>query len=117
MRCPVCDGPLENREVAPCFDCGDDPHELDELRRGEHTYRWYRIYGQRIVLCDFCDADFASYDPKYFGKQPGHGWWAEFEPLERVEDPQPTKDGYCPSCHRRLAFLRFLRSAREHNAA
>jgi hypothetical protein len=31
-----------------------------------------------------------------------------------VLDPQPTKDKYCPSCERRLAFLWFLAQVREH---
>ena len=49
MNCPICHGSLEERDVAPCFDCGDEPQELDEMIRGEHTYGRFRVFGQEIV--------------------------------------------------------------------
>lgn len=118
MNCPICHGPLEQRQVAPCFDCGHDPSELEELLRGEHQYRWYLSFGQRIVLCDFCDADIGSYLPEYFGLPAGPcGGEYLLESLEPVADPRPAVDACCPACQHRLAFLLFLQAARESNAA
>ena len=117
MNCPICGGALQSREIAPCYDCGDRPSELEELRRAEHRYRWYRVFGQRIVLCDFCDADFGSYFPEYFGLPPGPCGDYGLEPLEPVAHPKPAIDACCSTCKHRLAFLLFLQAAREFNAA
>src|SRR4051794_5038082 len=59
--CPICYGPLEFREVAPCYDSGHDPEELEHLSAGRHTYAELRIFGLTIVLCNFCWVDFSSY--------------------------------------------------------
>lgn len=68
---------LEVREVAPCFDCGHDPHEPDQLANGE--------------------VDFASYDPAYFGRPQGakRGPF-EFVFVRQITDPSPGKDKYRP---------------------
>src|SRR5688572_17248489 len=67
-QCPICFTTLEACEVAPCMDCGHVPQELEHLREGQHTYAEYRIFGPlSLVLCDFCQVDFDSYDPAYFG--------------------------------------------------
>lgn len=113
--CPICGGALEDIEVAPCYDCGHEPAELDELSRREHEYFVYSCFGQEIVLCDFCDVDFGSYHPKYFGSKRA---WPEDGPLERVrgiDDPRPARDGYCARCRHRKAFLSFLKAARKYN--
>ena len=48
------------------MECGGDDFELDHFK--EHNYTEYEIFfDQRLVLCDFCDVDFGSYDPTYFG--------------------------------------------------
>jgi len=117
-HCPICYELLEVREVGPCMECGSDPREIEEARAGQHTYAEYRIFGElSLVLCDFCQADFSSYDPTFFGLVPGqrvgmeHGWIF-------VRDVQPvlTKDKCCPSCGYRLPFLEFIVHARElHN--
>ncbi len=116
-RCPICSGSLGQREVAPCYDCGHETSELGELVRGEHEYFWYSVFGQRLVLCDFCDADFGSYLPQYFGLPDGPcGSYQGLERHETISDPQPAMDGYCATCQHRLAFLEFLRAARQHNS-
>ena len=63
--CPICGGSLQERTVAPCFDCGHAESELREFAAGEHEYHLYRVFGPEIVPCDFCDADFGSYYPSY----------------------------------------------------
>jgi hypothetical protein len=113
-HCPVCFAPLETREVAPCYDCGHIERELAELAAGEHTYAEYQIFGLRVVLSDYCDADFGSYYPSYFGL-PDHDRQA-LDRLEFVREVDPATqsryDKYCSVCQHRLAFLRFLAEAR-----
>ena len=109
---------MRERTVAPCFDCGHAESELRELAAGEHEYHRYRVFGQEIVLCDFCDRDFGSYYPSYFGL-PGEARGArnyELDLVARVDDPQPAADFVCESCEHRLAFLKFLATARRANA-
>ena len=67
-QCPLCFSPLESREVTPCMDCGHDPTELQHFAEHCHSYAEYRILDSlSLVLCSFCQVDFGSYDPTYFG--------------------------------------------------
>src|SRR5258708_39631266 len=107
-NCPICFSALEPREVAPCMDCGHDPQDVQHFEDGKHTYAEYRIFDDlSLVLCDFCQADFSSYDPAYFGLPPktsiglGH-----ISLLGDVSPPEHTFDKICPQCQRRLAFLK-----------
>lgn len=111
-HCPICYGPLDTREVAPCYDCGADPTELAHLAQRRHSYAEMRIFGVNIVLCNFCRVDFSSYDPTYFGLAPGTRSERDMVFVGDVLNPQPTKDKYCPNCGRRLAFLRFVAEVR-----
>jgi hypothetical protein len=112
-HCPICYAELEVRDVAPCFDCGAVPEELDHLAKGQHTYIEVLAFGVPIVLCNFCLVDFSSYDPAYVNRPPrtklGLG---EFVEVRAITDPSPGKDKFCPVCRRRLAFLRFLAKIR-----
>lgn len=117
-HCPICYEPLEVREVGPCMDCGSDPREVDEALAGVHTYAEYRIFGDlTLVLCNFCQVDFSSYDPTYFGLSPGkrvgmeYGWQ-----FVRDVSPQIVKDKCCSKCGYRLPFLEFIIRARELHA-
>lgn len=65
-NCPLCYTELIVKDATPCMECGGDDFELDHYT--EHHYKEYELYfGQRLILCDFCDVDFSSYDPTYFG--------------------------------------------------
>lgn len=114
-QCPLCFSPLETREVAPCMDCGHDPQELQHFAEGRHTFAEYRIFDSlSLVLCSFCQVDFGSYDPAYFGLPASAR--IGFEHISFVRDvvpPPHTFDKVCPECHRRLSFLQFLSAARE----
>jgi len=94
-HCPICYGPLEVRDVAPCWNCGHDPAELDHLKAGRHKFAELRLQDAYIVLCDFCQLDFWSFDPAYFGRNP------EFRPgknlilVRDVVNPAVAKDKYC----------------------
>jgi hypothetical protein len=112
-RCPICFGVLESREVAPCYECGHDPNELDHLAGGRHTFCEMRAFGVDIVLCDFCRVDFSSYDPTCFSRVRGTRPERELVFVRDVLNPQQTRDKFCPGCGKRLAFLRFLARVRE----
>jgi hypothetical protein len=112
-HCPICHTKLEGRDVAPCFDCGDDPRELDDLANGKHTYSEVLAFGVPLVVCNVCEADFASYDQAYFNRpREARQGLGEFVFVRQLLHPVPAKDKYCPACSRRLAFLRFLAAVR-----
>jgi len=111
-QCPICATPLETRVVAPCYDCGHLPRELDDLDENAHTYDEVELLGSQAVLCDFCQVDFDSYDPAYFGRPRGASVGTGMQFIREIRDPRPGVDAYCPTCQRRLAFLRFLAEAR-----
>ena len=53
------------------MDCGHDPQELQHFADCQHTYAENLIFGPlSLVLCNFCQVDFGSYDPTYFGLPP-----------------------------------------------
>lgn len=116
-NCPICNGILEEKTVAPCFDCGYDSTELEELGKGEHEYFLYRIFELELVLCDFCDADFGSYYPEYFGLKGEFpkGQNYDLQRMGQVKTPSISRDLYCKECKHRLAFLDFLKNARINN--
>lgn len=117
ILCPICAGSLEERTVAPWFDCGHSPSELGEYERGEHDYHIFSIWGQELALCDFCDADFGSYYPDYFGLPEGPLPDYPLQLIRKIEQPSLAKDLYCSHCKHRLAFLNFLSKVRAQNAA
>jgi hypothetical protein len=120
QRCPICYSGLEARPVAPCYDCGHSERELVELAAREHTYHEFRAFGQHsLTLCDFCDADFGSYYPSYFGLPDRGRVIGEVLQLVRAIDPSPFPiiDGYCEECQHRLAFLEFLAAVRQQHSA
>lgn len=116
INCPICSTQLQPIEVAPCFDCGHAPRELDECIRGEHEYQLFELWGREIVLCDFCDADFGSYYPNYWGLPKGPLPGYPLRLLRKLENAGIGQDLYCPSCDHRLAFLLFRSYAMAHNA-
>jgi hypothetical protein len=116
-RCPLCFGPLEVRDVAPCAECGGAPTELDHLREGRHTYQVMRLLGGfELTLCNFCMVDFGSRDPAYFGLPPGTR--IGFETMQFVPDVIPAvgRDQFCVDCGHRLTFLRLVAACREREA-
>ena len=117
MKCPICSSTMNPIDTAPCYDCGHMQSELDEFRNDEHEYHWFKVFGQTIILCDFCDADFGSYFPDYFGLPGRLSEYGEYplKMLKKVEKPEIEKDYYCEKCQHRLAFLQFLKLSREIN--
>ena len=113
-HCPICFEEIEVRDVAPCFDCGWDPTELEHLAAGKHTYMEVLAFGIPIVVCNFCLVDFSSYDPAFFNLRPGAKiGLGEFVEVREIANPSRSKDKFCPACRRRLAFLRFLEKVRD----
>ena len=114
-HCPLCYGELETRDVAPCMDCGWDPQELEHFTAGKHSYAELEVlFGERLVLCDFCQVDFASYDPTFVGLDAGACiGLKDMRFVRDIDGPSLGKDKFCPSCHHRLAFLEFVARVRE----
>ena len=119
-HCPICYSALESRTVAPCWDCGHLESELADFAAGMHTYGEYRAFGQYpVILCNFCLADFGSYDPRYFSLPEKIRSASTILEFARNFDPPalPVMDGYCDECRHRLAFLRFVVAVRNRNEA
>ncbi len=98
-------------DVAPCFDCGHAQQEIEHLSQGEHDYHVFEIWGCEIVLCDFCDADFGSYLPRYWGLPEGPLPDYPLRLIRKLQSPKVSQDAYCASCKHRLAFLSFRQQA------
>jgi len=111
-NCPICYASLEVRDVAPCWDCGADSAELGRLAEGCHKYAEFLIF-DAIILCDFCQVDFGSYAPDYFGRSHRVHYGKGMAFVRDVLKPQASKDKFCANCGPRLAFLRFLARVRE----
>ena len=114
-QCPICYTPLEVTDVAPCMECGNIPQEIEHALAGKHSYAEMRIFGDlTLVLCDFCQVDFGSYDPTFFGMpRDARIGYEKMQFLRAVEDVVIAKDKYCPQCGFRLPFLKFVQQARE----
>ena len=101
------------------MECGADPAELDHARTGQHTYAIYRIFGKfELALCNFCQVDFSSYDPQFFGltRKRKAGVGHNFDFVKDLKDLSIRKDKWCPKCGFRIGFLRFVLAAREANS-
>lgn len=116
-HCPLCFNALETRDVAPCWECGHLPEEIEHTRTGQHTYAEMRVFGElSAVLCDFCQVDFGSFDPTFFGLPRGvRIGYQKMQFIRAIENIAIVKDKYCPQCGYRLAFLQFVDEARQRN--
>ncbi len=118
INCPLCSGPLEARQMAPCHDCGENPEELEHFRQGEHTYAVFEVFpGLELTLCDFCSDDFSAYNPEFFGlpRQTKLGW-EKLKLVRPVDQPAIEMGKVCADCGSRLEFARFVVRARAmHN--
>src|SRR5205085_12458687 len=94
-----------------CYDCGALPEELVHLQEGKHKYAELELFGSNLILCDFCQVDFDSYSPGYFRRTGKPRFSSQMRFVRDVEKPSLSNDKYCPNCHRRLVFLRFLAHA------
>lgn len=120
-HCPICWEKLEVIDVAPCDDCGWDTDEIQQFKEQKHTYSKFEVYGSELVLCNFCDVDFSSYHPSYWGfpdkEKVGFGSKG-FRKIEEIpyQNLSISKDKFCPSCKARLTFLEALAKARNANS-
>jgi hypothetical protein len=114
-HCPVCYSELLVKKVTPCSECGADDFELDHYK--EHNYHEYIIcHDLRLVLCDFCDVDFGSYDATYFGFEKGRRiGYEDFKLVREVTEIKMVHGKYCPDCNYTLPFLKFVRDCRIAN--
>lgn len=125
-QCPICGNELEVKEVTPCFDCGSIDDQVTLLRQDveegyEHDsirYNVYRIFNQiEISLCELCAMEFSQYDPHYFGLLSSQELkYGKMQFIKSVREPQVGKDKYCPSCQKRLSFIKFVLEVRNKDA-
>ncbi|MDB4106849.1 hypothetical protein N9595_00055 [Bacteroidia bacterium] len=114
-NCPICNSVLTDRIVTPCMDCGGDEFELDHYLK--HRYTKYETYfGSLLTLCNYCETDFGSYKPTYFGfpvyKRLGI---QDFNFIRELKDVKLSTDKFCLTCNQRLAFLKFTKHCRTNN--
>jgi len=92
------------------MDCGHLPEELVHFSEGQHTYDEIELLDRfRLVLCDFCQVDFGSYEADYLGlpKRRRVGF-EHMRVIRHFADPSVGKDWVCKVCNHRSAFLKFL---------
>lgn len=89
--------------------------EIEHALAGKHTYAEMRIFGNlSVVLCNFCQVDFGSFHPDYFGlPRNARIGYEKMQFVRAVPEVFIGKDKYCPQCNLRLAFLKFVVAARE----
>jgi len=114
-QCPLCYSELKIKDFAPCDDCGGFEEEINHFKEGIHKYNIYDVYnGLKLQLCNFCDIDFGSYLPEYFGFSGSNPiGYENFIFLSHVNNPYIQKSKYCPECNKGLRFLTFVRDLRE----
>jgi hypothetical protein len=105
----------EVTDVAPCMKCGNIPEEIEHALAGKQPYAEMRLFGDlTLVLYDFCQLDFGSSDPTFFGlPREARIGDDKMQFLRTVEKVFICKDKCCPQCGYRLPFLKFVRKARE----
>lgn len=120
-QCPICFSELEKCQTAPCYRCGVSEMEIQHWKDGIHRYSENEMFGQRIVLCDYCLYDFCSENGTFYGLTSKTAKsWVEIRPemithCKSLDQTQLISDKYCSECEQRFAFLRFLEQARLHN--
>ena len=97
--------------MAPCMDCGPRPDELEHFASGRHTYAEWQLFPEladRLVLCDFCEIDFGSYLPEYFGMPAGSEPGRRRQFIRERRDLMVVEDWVCPECQTRKGFAEFV---------
>src|SRR5436190_23468165 len=97
-RCPLCYTLLETADVAPCMECGNLREEIEHCLEGKHTYSEMRIFGDlTLVLCNFCQVDFGSSDPEWFGlPKSARLGYDKMQFVRDIRNVSITKDKVCP---------------------
>ena len=120
-QCPRCGEELEVIDVAPCDDCGWNAVEIEHFKNREHTYSEFEVYGSKLVLCNFCDVDFSSYDPEVWGFQKncsvGYGTRG-FNKITELPYSLMSikKEQFCPNCRAKLSMIEAQIYAKENNS-
>lgn len=103
------------KELTPCMDCGWDEFELDHFET--HRYNEHEIaFGAKLVLCDYCETDFGSYQKSFFGFKDRQLDMMDFKFVREVHDKSLRKGYFCPTCNMTAPFLEFVALCRMKNA-
>jgi len=97
------------------MNCGGNNEEPSHYRT--HKFTEYEVYfDQRLILCDFCDVDFSSYDATYFGFKTGKRIGLnDFNFVKEITNKELYFDHFCPKCLHRKPFLEFIKKCRIEN--
>ena len=71
--CGQCGRKMEYTKIAPCFECGARPNEIDDLEKEIHQYYYFPLF-DNAIFCDFCINDIESTEPEYWGFPPKFDW-------------------------------------------
>ena len=110
--CGQCGEKMVMREVTPCLDCGGLQGEMAEFKNKKRSYFKVGLLANEIV-CDFCLADIAHYDPPYYGFPDGFSWSQALKDsvLLEVKDPDSKTElacsnSRCENTFRRQEFIK-----------
>jgi hypothetical protein len=87
--------------------------EIEHALMGRHTYSQMRVCDFILTLRDFCQVDFGSLRPEFFGLSKNER--IGYEKMQFVRDVKDTsirKDKVCVRCGYRLSFLKFIAEIR-----
>jgi hypothetical protein len=111
-QCPVCYGPLEVREVTPCFICGGWPASVARFDPNSEFVEFRLPDGRLLTLCAGCRLEEFMVSGGW-GYRLIPGETLPVSALARVRDiksPSLELDKYCKACNLRLAFAKVVSS-------
>ena len=97
--CGKCGKNMKYTRIAPCFDCGARPNEMDEYEKGNHQFFSFPLF-DHAIFCDFCINDIESTDLELWGFPPEFDWQSEGEPPVVIprEKVKTSMGWICPNC-------------------
>lgn len=97
------------------MECGNRAEEIRHAVNDFHTFAEMRIFGDlTLVLCDFCQVDFGSFHPDFFGlPRDARIGLKKMQFVRSIEEIRINKDKVCSECGYRLPFLQFVQQARK----
>jgi len=95
VNCPICKSFMTKIDVTPCYNCGHESIEIKNFKVYKNEYFLSKIYEEEIILCDFCVADFESYQADYFGVKNKSQVATVVNPIKKILNAEIKKDYYC----------------------
>ena len=98
--CGQCGKIMLYKRIAPCFDCGGRPNEIDDFKKGIHQFYYFPLFDD-AVFCDFCINDIGSTDPEFWGFPPEFDWNEKDDDqnVVLIEKVKLSMGWVCTKCH------------------